>query len=462
MDNEYLNKLKDIENLANNQSKEKLIKLKDEINLALYNIKDKLEFQKIFKNISSIISIILSIAIEINKTNQIYESFLKRDEQTIRILYKNLLTQKLLKESLENKLRLSNKKEKEYELIKEKTGAYIKNGKIIYNKQKENEIIILRQENSNLKDMIKNYEKLIKEKDILYDNLNYEFNKDKTDSSKIIKKKKIYIPNISFNLNNSNNLVNIDNIYTCRINKDKTKKLLKNFNKNNYTNFNYLKYKNFSKINNIPLNNCLTSRNNMQISADNINQKDIYLKRLHNSKNKEKKELYINSDSQNDISTLLKKPLQGKEALNLKKQKFNLLEAYNTGSSNNMNKFNVSKRLSNYFKKEISASFYSKNNKSLLNNNSKKNKSNSNNRGINKNSFETETIQKSYISNIPFNKYKKSKKISKEINKTKKEDENEKNRNEYCCGKNYYKKYSNIDTKKIFLQNSIIKKGKFL
>ena len=282
--------MKVIENLANNQSKEKLIKLKDEINLALYNIKDKLEFQKIFKNISSIISIILSIAIEINKTNQIYESFLKRDEQTIRILYKNLLTQKLLKESLENKLRLSNKKEKEYELIKEKTGAYIKNGKIIYNKQKENEIIILRQENSNLKDMIKNYEKLIKEKDILYDNLNYEYNKDKKDSSKIIKKKKIYIPNISFNLNNSNNLVNIDNIYTCRINKDKTKKLLKNFNKNNYTNFNYLKYKNFSKINNIPLNNCLTSRNNMQISADNINQKDIYLKRLHNSKNKEKKE----------------------------------------------------------------------------------------------------------------------------------------------------------------------------
>ena len=462
MDNEYLNKLKVIENLANNQSKEKLIKLKDEINLALYNIKDKLEFQKIFKNISSIISIILSIAIEINKTNLIYESFLKRDEQTIRILYKNLLTQKLLKESLENKLRLSNKKEKEYELIKEKTGAYIKNGKIIYNKQKENEIIILRQENSNLKDMIKNYEKLIKEKDILYDNLNYEYNKDKKDSSKIIKKKKIYIPNISFNLNNSNNLVNIDNIYTCRINKDKTKKLLKNFNKNNYTNFNYLKYKNFSKINNIPLNNCLTSRNNMQISADNINQKDIYLKRLHNSKNKEKKELYINSDSQNDISTLLKKPLQGKEALNLKKQKFNLLEAYNTGSSNNMNKFNVSKRLSNYFKKEISASFYSKNNKSLLNNNSKKNKSNSNNRGINKNSFETETIQKSYISSIPFNKYKKNKEISKEINKTKKEDENEKNRNEYCCGKNYYKKYSNIDTKKIFLQNSIIKKGKFL
>ena len=76
-----------------------------------------------------------------------------------------------------------------------------------------------------------------------------------------------------------------------------------------------------------------------------IKEKDIYLKRLHNSKNKEKKELYINSDSQNDISTLLKKPLQRKEALNLKKQKFNLLEAYNTGSSNNMNKFNVSKKV---------------------------------------------------------------------------------------------------------------------
>ena len=52
-------------------------------------------------------------------------------------------------------------------MVKEKTGAYVKDGQIVFNKQKDNEIIILRQENSNLKSTVEKYEKTIKEKDIL-------------------------------------------------------------------------------------------------------------------------------------------------------------------------------------------------------------------------------------------------------------------------------------------------------
>lgn len=46
------------------------------------------------------------------------------------------------------------KKEKEYELIKQKTGIIVINNKIINNDRKENEIFILRKENSILKDII--------------------------------------------------------------------------------------------------------------------------------------------------------------------------------------------------------------------------------------------------------------------------------------------------------------------
>ena len=68
---------------------------------------------------------------KMKKSIEQYESIMRRDEQTMRILYKNLLTYKLLKDSLDNKIRLLLIKEKEYELIKDKTGAYVISKKIM-------------------------------------------------------------------------------------------------------------------------------------------------------------------------------------------------------------------------------------------------------------------------------------------------------------------------------------------
>ena len=111
MDNEFINQFKEIENFANGQYKQQLIKLKEELNLYLFDIKDNVEYKNFFDKISAIISLILSIsANKIEKTIQLYESYLRRDEQTIRILYKNLITQKLIRDSLDNKIRLLKKK----------------------------------------------------------------------------------------------------------------------------------------------------------------------------------------------------------------------------------------------------------------------------------------------------------------------------------------------------------------
>ena len=134
----------EIDNFLDIYQKNKLFQIKEEIEkYILNNLQDKLDCQKILEYISSIISLVQEIfKNKMKKSIEQYESIMRRDEQTIRILYKNLLTYKLLKDSLDNKIRLLLIKEKEYELIKDKTGAYVRDGEIFYNKQKDNEIII--------------------------------------------------------------------------------------------------------------------------------------------------------------------------------------------------------------------------------------------------------------------------------------------------------------------------------
>ena len=132
MDSENDSIYEKIEDMIEEQNKNQLNKIKEELNIVLIDLNDKIQSQKIIKIISSIISFILSIySNKIEETKNLYESLIQRDEQTIRILYKNLLTQKLMKESLDNKIRLLLTKEREYEIVKEKTGAYFKDGQLI-------------------------------------------------------------------------------------------------------------------------------------------------------------------------------------------------------------------------------------------------------------------------------------------------------------------------------------------
>ena len=124
-------------------------------------------FNKIFsflKNLSS------------EKKNMIskYDSILKLSEEKIRVLYSDIFNLKIKNTFLENNIDILLKKEHEYRLVKEKTGILVENGVIIHNDRKENEIFILRTENSNLKNVIKEKEsqiselndKLIKDKNI--------------------------------------------------------------------------------------------------------------------------------------------------------------------------------------------------------------------------------------------------------------------------------------------------------
>ena len=464
--------LGEIENFIDIYQKNKLFQIKEEIEIyILNNSQDKLECQKIFEYISSIISLVQEIfKNKMKKSIEQYESIMRRDEQTMRILYKNLMTYKLMKDTLDNKIRLLLIKEKEYELIKDKTGAYVRDGEIFYNKQKDNEIIILRAENSNLKSVVENYEKIISEKSILYDNLKNKYNNFQTKLNKNKNDiKKLSIPNININLTDSASLTNIDNNLHYS--------MLNHSDKKNIKNFNYLRYKNISKINKIPFNNCLSSRSLLKKSCVDLSPKDIFnAKKKSSSHSNERKKKLSSFENQKEICSLKKKRLKREDTFNnnLKLSQFNLLQAYTTNSSQSINKSPYNKKAT--FSSDIKiSSYHSKNN------NSQKIICSNNKYNLNKNknskfSMESDNVQKSFVSSIPFNKdrdrdnnYNRIIKNEKHgynkyqliYCKTKRENNSYKNinKNLYNNNKNYYKKISNINTNKIFLPLNMKKNG---
>ena len=443
---ENLIEINDIEKISDNSFKTQIFLIKNEITeIILNNVKDKLEYQKIFDKISSIISLIQEIYKQ--KIQQIinqYESNIRRDEQTIRILYKNILTYKLIKDCLESRIRASQIKEIEYELIKQKTGAYIRNGEIIYNSQKDNEIIILRAENSNLKSAIDNYEKVINEKDLLYDKLKLKYNNSqKKLNNKKERQKKLKIPNININLSDSINLTNINNFHHCSLNNSNSDKK-------------YYKTKNFSKIKNIPIN-CLSYRNIFQRASLYYTPKN---KNNNSHSNERKKNSFF--ENQCDIYSLKKRNIKKG---NVFSNHFNLLQLYKTNSSKNMNNFPGHTKISTFSNNIRITKNFNKNNYSQKSNITIKNNNLTKNNKNNKISIESDNnMQMSYLSSIPYirekdystrvsiNKNKKDYGYKMIYSKIKKEKKNPKDYNKILYNKkNYNKKYNNINTNKIFL-----------
>ena len=145
------------------------------------------------------------------------ESQIIKLETDIKYYLKNFMRYKILKDTLEMKLNAYIGLEEEYEDLKEK--VKYEGGKFLENDRKDNEIIILRRENSTLKKEISKLENKNKK----YENKNNEYinkikeleniidinnkkicNLEKTINDNIINKNKIYK-----NLNNSNSCTNI-------------------------------------------------------------------------------------------------------------------------------------------------------------------------------------------------------------------------------------------------------------
>ena len=192
-----------------------------------------------------------------------YENSLKYLENKERYLIKKILKQKLIIESLEYKLEEYMEMEDEFEEMK--TKYKYENGKFLDNDRKDNEIIIIRQENSNLKNIISNLEEDIKKKDQLIEDyvIKYENIQKKLEETE---KELNLFSNIELNNNNENlkynvnkkmpnNLFNLNIISMCN----------NNSNHNNSKNSSRLSKNNISEIKNTDMKifNLKTSKNNI-------------------------------------------------------------------------------------------------------------------------------------------------------------------------------------------------------
>ena len=101
----------------------------------------------------SILSVITS---ETSKLISKYENIIKSLEQQIRKLYKTIMYQNLQIDSMENQIISYIEMEEEFEELK--TKVKYDEGEFLMNERKDNEILIIRAENSNLKNIIKSLE----------------------------------------------------------------------------------------------------------------------------------------------------------------------------------------------------------------------------------------------------------------------------------------------------------------
>ena len=266
------------EQTDNNSEEKNISQIIDEINLIIKSLKIiipinlDLEIKEKINCYLSQLTNLLNIITNIIKSNIIQNETLQRkEEQSIRNLYGKYFNQKLINEVLENKIFILTKKEKEYELLKEKTGAIICNGQIICNERKDNEIIILRTENSLLKTAIKNNEDLLKEKNEMINSLNNDISHYKSQIDELQKVKHGKYSSFS-NIN-------------ININELKKDYMHKSFRSNNKSYINTIQVFSSTK-NNLNENQKINNNKSNIYSSYQMNSQII--NRVNNSKNKNK------------------------------------------------------------------------------------------------------------------------------------------------------------------------------
>ena len=287
-----------------------------------------------------------------NEINQ-YEKILRKYENDKRKLIKRQFQQKLHRESLEYKLEEYMEMEEEFEEMK--TKLKYEDGKFLDNDRKDNEIIIIRQENSNLKVMISKLENDNLVKDKLIEELKEKYNSTQIKLEETEKELNLFS---NIDINNVNNLNNNSNLG----NNSMINFVQKNL--NNISNISIISHKN-NNSSNITKNSFCLCKNNISEIKNIFDLKIFNLKSTKTStkKNKHIHELFGNN--KNIISDLsIKKINTNKKKLYhnrnnsmnilLEKKKMNLISKYlsnkksNRTTINTNNNSNKKKKGNNY------------------------------------------------------------------------------------------------------------------
>jgi hypothetical protein len=179
------------------------------ISQVLHNSFDKISINKISVIDNILTNINTSLLNFIKNQINFYEPLLQKTEMQLRYHIKNEYMFRLQKDALENKMKALLIRDEEYERLKKITNVIVENGQFIINDRKENEIIILKAENSNLKKAIINYEKELENKNKIEKELKNEIIIIKQKYENKIKELK---NNSKKKQKNSNSSININDI----------------------------------------------------------------------------------------------------------------------------------------------------------------------------------------------------------------------------------------------------------
>ena len=164
------------------------------------------------------------------------QSYIKKLENDLKFNIKKQFMYKIQKDSLEMKIRGYMEIEEEYEELKEK--VKYEGGKFLNNDRKDNEIIILRRENSNLKKEInkieeksKDFEKKYKDDQDIINGLKFKISQLNKKNEEL----KEEINNLK-NKNNKNEMINVNKHIKEHYNKTIEKSTLDKININNINN----------------------------------------------------------------------------------------------------------------------------------------------------------------------------------------------------------------------------------
>ena len=169
----------------------------------------------------------INTPIGINEKEQ-YENIIRKLESKERVLSKLIFQNKLQKDVMENKISEYMEMEEEFEEMK--TKLKYEEGRFLKNDRKDNEIIIIRGENSNLKQSIKKLEEKINELEKDKQNKNKMINELQEDMKKFkVKLKDLQKQNDILNAHSIN--ININNLSGNNTNKN-----VNSYNTNNNNN----------------------------------------------------------------------------------------------------------------------------------------------------------------------------------------------------------------------------------
>ena len=270
--------------------------------------------QNIKQSNISLINFKVSQVNSLNKNNENYfqlENYVKKIEYDLKYYYKQFFEYKIQNDALEEKVRIYSLMQEEFEELKEK--VKYEGGRFLNNEKKDNEILILRRENSILKKEISKFEKLQKLNDTLKKDYIIKINYLQNEIEHLKKRFKEYqeytTNNNKSHKNTKNELTENQQSNNTNINNN-TKKLNKLskalINLNNINNKESTMSKWFSKleidsINNI--NNIISNRAGKNLNLNykknfkNIIQKHTFFTNKRPSNYNIIKNLYMNSNN---------------------------------------------------------------------------------------------------------------------------------------------------------------------